>query len=102
VEDHRAFRRTDQVRAGRIGAHRRRGNPPAAGKYQYWTNDAPARSLAEFVAGARETRGSWWPDWIGWIRERDGEEVAVKGARRPGKGKLKAIEDAPGSYVRQR
>jgi polyhydroxyalkanoate synthase len=77
-------------------------NPPAAGKYQYWTNDAPAKSLAEFVAGASETKGSWWPDWIGWIRERDGEEIAVKGARRPGKGKLKAIEDAPGSYVRQR
>lgn len=77
-------------------------NPPAAGKYQYWTNEQPARSLAEFVAGATETKGSWWPDWIGWIRDRDGEEVPVKGARNPGKGKLKAIEDAPGSYVRQR
>ena len=77
-------------------------NPPAAGKYQYWTNDARAKSLAEFVAGATETKGSWWPDWIDWIRERDGEEVSAKGARRPGKGKLKALEDAPGSYVRQR
>jgi len=77
-------------------------NPPAAGKYQYWTNDKPAASLADFVAGATETKGSWWPDWIGWLRDRDGEEVPAKGARQPGKGKMKAIEDAPGSYVRQR
>ncbi|WP_255586895.1 PHA/PHB synthase family protein [Hephaestia mangrovi] len=77
-------------------------NPPAAGKYQYWTNDKPVGSLDEFVAGALETKGSWWPDWLGWLRDQDGEEVAAKGARKPGKGKLKALEDAPGSYVRQR
>ena len=77
-------------------------NPPAAGKYQYWTNDKPAGSLADFIAGATETKGSWWPDWIGWIREQDADDVPVKGGRKPGKGKLKAIEDAPGSYVRQR
>ncbi|HEX7656652.1 MAG TPA: alpha/beta fold hydrolase, partial [Sphingomonas sp.] len=77
-------------------------NPPAAGKYQYWTNDKPAGSLADFIAGATETKGSWWPDWIGWIREQDVDDVPVKGGRKPGKGKLKAIEDAPGSYVRQR
>jgi polyhydroxyalkanoate synthase len=75
-------------------------NPPAAGKYQYWTNDAPVGSLAEFVAGATETKGSWWPDWISWIRDRDSEEVPAKGARQPGKGKLEAIEDAPGRYVK--
>ena len=45
-------------------------NPPAAGKYQYWTNDATVETLAEFVAGATETKGSWWPDWIGWLRGR--------------------------------
>jgi polyhydroxyalkanoate synthase len=77
-------------------------NPPAAGKYRYWTNDVPAKTLDAFVAGAKETRGSWWPDWIGWIREHGDKEVPAKGARRPGTGKLTAIEDAPGSYVRQR
>ncbi|TPG41125.1 class I poly(R)-hydroxyalkanoic acid synthase [Sphingomonas koreensis] len=77
-------------------------NPPAAGKYQYWTNAAPAESLNEFLAGATETKGSWWPDWIDWLRGQDNETMAAKGARKPGKGKLKAIEDAPGSYVRQR
>jgi len=74
-------------------------NPPAAGKYQYWTNDQVAATLDEFVAAATEHKGSWWPDWLAWISERSGGEVPAKGARIPGKGKLKAIEDAPGRYV---
>jgi len=77
-------------------------NPPSAGKYQYWTNAAPVETLDDFVAGATETKGSWWPDWVGWLRERGGDDVKAKGARIPGKGKLAAIEDAPGSYVRAR
>ena len=79
-------------------------NPPAAGKYQYWTNDAdPApATLDEFVAGAIEHKGSWWPDWIEWLRAQDGVAVKAGGARIPGKGKRKAIEDAPGRYVRTR
>ncbi|UVO50549.1 class I poly(R)-hydroxyalkanoic acid synthase [Sphingomonas sp. SUN019] len=77
-------------------------NPPAAGKYQYWTNASPASSLDEFVAGATETKGSWWPDWIGWLRDRSDKTVSAAGARIPGTGALKAIEDAPGSYVKAR
>ena len=77
-------------------------NPPAAGKYQYWTNDQDAASLDEFIAGATEHKGSWWPDWLEWIRELDPQEVPATGARVPGKGKLKAIEDAPGRYVKAR
>jgi polyhydroxyalkanoate synthase len=77
-------------------------NPPEAGKYQYWTNEAKADTLEQFVAGATETKGSWWPDWIDWINGISADEVPAKGARVPGKGKLKAIEDAPGSYVKAR
>jgi polyhydroxyalkanoate synthase len=77
-------------------------NPPAAGKYQYWTNDAGAKTLEEFVAGATETKGSWWPDWIGWLRERAPDEVAAEGARLPGTGLLPSLGEAPGDYVRAR
>jgi len=79
-------------------------NPPSAGKYQYWTNDAdPApASLDEFVAGATEHKGSWWPDWIEWLKKQAPKTVKTAGARVPGAGKLKAIEDAPGRYVRTR
>jgi len=78
-------------------------NPPEAQKYQYWTNEAKVSTLDEFIAGATETKGSWWPDWLKWIEAMaGGKRVPARGARIPGKGKLKAIEDAPGSYVRVR
>ena len=77
-------------------------NPPAAGKYQYWTNDAKVGTLPEFIAGATETKGSWWPDWIGWLERQDGARVPATGARVPGEGGLPALAEAPGEYVRMR
>jgi polyhydroxyalkanoate synthase len=77
-------------------------NPPSAGKYQYWTSEKPAATLTDFLSAAKETPGSWWPDWIEWLSAQDGDKVSATGARVPGKGKLKAIEDAPGSYVKSR
>jgi len=77
-------------------------NPPDSGKYQFWRNDGTPRTLTEFVAGARETKGSWWPDWIDWIREQDAATVAAKGKRVPGGRGDAVIEDAPGRYVKTR
>jgi polyhydroxyalkanoate synthase subunit PhaC len=77
-------------------------NPPAAQKYQYWVNGEDSASLDEFIAGATEHKGSWWPDWLAWLRGLSTKQVETKGARIPGQGKLKAIEDAPGRYVRMR
>ena len=77
-------------------------NPPAAGKYQYWTSDEPATTLQEFIAYSTEHKGSWWPDWMQWLKDIGGKTVKAKGARIPGEGKRKAIEDAPGRYVRTR
>ncbi|MEN9684213.1 MAG: class poly(R)-hydroxyalkanoic acid synthase [Pseudomonadota bacterium] len=77
-------------------------NPPAARKYQYWTNPEPVGSFAEFVAGAEETPGSWWPHWIDWLRAQDHATVPAKGKRAPGGRGDPAIEDAPGSYVKTR
>ena len=77
-------------------------NPPSARKYQYWTNEAPADSLDEFIAGASETPGSWWPNWLGWLRRQDQAEVPAKGRRVPGGKGDRVLEDAPGSYVKTR
>lgn len=77
-------------------------NPPSSGKYQYWTCERKMPSLADFVAAAKETPGSWWPDWIDWIESMGNEVVDATGARTPGNGRLPAIEDAPGRYVRSR
>jgi polyhydroxyalkanoate synthase len=74
-------------------------NPPAANKYGYWTNAKLPPTPDEWLEGANQHEGSWWTDWQAWIGERTGRDVAP---RIPGKGKLKALADAPGTYVRIR
>jgi polyhydroxyalkanoate synthase len=77
-------------------------NPPAAKKYQYWTNDKavggkmPA-TVEAWREGATEHPGSWWPDWDAWLSKLSGPKVP---ARKPGDGKLKPLCDAPGTYVK--
>ena len=73
-------------------------NPPAKGKYQYWTGRPATGSLDQWFQTAEEHPGSWWPHWQAWIESLDGSRVKKK--RKPGGGKFKALEDAPGSYVR--
>jgi polyhydroxyalkanoate synthase len=75
-------------------------NPPSSGKYQYWTNDTIKDiSLSDWIKGAQEHKGSWWPNWREWLGAIDPEEVP---ARNVGSDQLPPIEDAPGSYVRVR
>jgi polyhydroxyalkanoate synthase subunit PhaC len=75
-------------------------NPPARNKYQYWTGPRPRSSnLGKWLASAKEHPGSWWPDWLAWLKRQDDTEVP---ARVPGGGELTPIEDAPGSYVKVR
>lgn len=74
-------------------------NPPAANKYCYWTNTKTPADPDEFFEGAKQHDGSWWPDWQKWVKKYAGGEVK---ARVPGDGELKAMEDAPGSYVKVR
>ena len=73
-------------------------NPPALGKYQYWTGPAPEGSdVDKWLAKAEQHPGSWWPHWIGWLKSWNSETVP---ARAVGGGKFAPIEDAPGSYVK--
>ncbi len=75
-------------------------NPPASGKYQYWTNGTPdSTTVSEWLKGAEEHKGSWWPDWRAWLGSIDPDEVP---ARAVGSDTLPPIEAAPGSYVRVR
>nr|WP_240957039.1 class I poly(R)-hydroxyalkanoic acid synthase [Pseudopontixanthobacter vadosimaris] len=77
-------------------------NPPAAGKYQYWTNPDETDSLDTFISGATEHKGSWWPDWIDWTTAQDDRKVKAAGKRKPGGKGDTVIEDAPGRYVKTR
>ena len=73
-------------------------NPPAANKHGYWTNAETPADPEAWLASAEQKPGSWWPEWQAWLAADD--KVAP---RVPGEGgKLKALEAAPGSYVRAR
>jgi len=74
-------------------------NPPEAGKYCFWTNAKKVKDPEAWLKGASQTDGSWWPDWDSWLTKVDPTMVP---ARQPGSGKLKALEEAPGSYVKAR
>jgi polyhydroxyalkanoate synthase len=74
-------------------------NPPSVQKYGFWTNPELPSDPADWLAGASQQPGSWWPHWRDWNAQHSGELVP---ARQPGDGKLPVLEDAPGSYVRVR
>jgi polyhydroxyalkanoate synthase len=76
-------------------------NPPAGekSKYWYWTNPEIVDEADEWLNSAEKHPGSWWPDWAEWIAQYGGDKVP---ARKPGDGKLKVIEDAPGSFAKFR
>jgi polyhydroxyalkanoate synthase len=71
-------------------------NPPAGGKYNFWTNDKNPKDPEDWFKDAKEHPGSWWPEWSKWAGQYGNGKID---ARQPGDGKLKVIEDAPGSYA---
>jgi polyhydroxyalkanoate synthase subunit PhaC len=72
-------------------------NPATKPKYQYWTGGPVTGEFEDWVSSAKENPGSWWVDWISWMREQSSQEVV---ARTPGSKKYIALCDAPGEYVR--
>ncbi len=75
-------------------------NPPAKGRRSHWLNEAAAASAEDWLAGATEHKGSWWPHWIEWLKRFSGEERAAP--KRPGSKRHKPIEAAPGRYVKEK
>ena len=75
-------------------------NPPQKIKYQHWIGPKPSGDdLERWLSQATEHPGSWWPDWLAWLKQQEAAEVP---ARQPGGGVLTPIEDAPGRYVKAR
>ncbi|MBH2008734.1 MAG: class I poly(R)-hydroxyalkanoic acid synthase [Xanthomonadaceae bacterium] len=83
-------------------------NPPAKKKRSYWTNDKLASSRTsgdkypaaqdDWQKDATEHAGSWWPDWSEWLQGHAGKQIAAP--KTYGSRKYKAIEPAPGRYVK--
>ncbi|MCE2782844.1 PHA/PHB synthase family protein [Limnohabitans sp.] len=76
-------------------------NPPAAKKRSHWLSEGtpfPA-DVNDWIAKAHEVPGSWWPDWSDWLKGHAGKQIAAP--KTYGKAsKFKAIEAAPGRYVK--
>jgi len=77
-------------------------NAPVKNKRSHWIGPAgsfPA-SVDEWIAGAQEHPGSWWTDWAAWLKSHSGKQIAAP--KSYGRAAYKAIEAAPGSYVKAR
>ena len=72
-------------------------NPPDAKKYGYRVTDTLPENPQAWADEAEVNEGSWWPNWDSWVRPLASDTVK---ARVIGKGGLKAIEAAPGTYVK--
>ncbi len=77
-------------------------NPPAAKKRSYWTGPAGKfpKTAQAWQETATEHAGSWWPDWSAWLNSHAGKQIAAP--KTYGNVKHKAIENAPGRYVKAR
>jgi polyhydroxyalkanoate synthase len=75
-------------------------NPPAKNRRSYWTGDSRAGDAEAWLAAAREQPGSWWPEWAGWLEQFKGG--VRRAPKKTGNAAHRAIEPAPGRYVKER
>ena len=81
-------------------------NPASKKKRSYWTNDTPSKakgkppSAQQWLDGATEHVGSWWPEWAAFLAEHGGKDV--KARAKLGNATYKPVEPAPGRYVKVR
>lgn len=68
-------------------------NPPAKNKYCFWSADDTPEKPEEWLKSSKENEGSWWPHWQKW-------ENAFTREKIPARAIKKAIESAPGRYVK--
>jgi polyhydroxyalkanoate synthase len=75
-------------------------NPANKNKRSHWTNAKLPAKADDWFKTATETPGSWWPVWSEWLGHHAGKMVAAPKAY--GNRSHKAIEPAPGRYVKQK
>ncbi|PRZ44122.1 polyhydroxyalkanoate synthase [Antricoccus suffuscus] len=72
-------------------------NPPTNQKARFRINDDNPPDAADWLAGATTEQGSWWPDYVAWLRERDTTEKAAP--KSLGAKAFPPLYAAPGNYV---
>jgi polyhydroxyalkanoate synthase subunit PhaC len=75
-------------------------NPPSKNKRSHWLSDQHPPEPEQWLEGAVEKPGSWWPAWSGWLAAHKGGETKAK--KTLGNKRHKPTEPAPGRYVREK
>jgi polyhydroxyalkanoate synthase len=75
-------------------------NPPAKNKRHYFENNKLAKTADEWLAAAKDIKGSWWPNYAKWLEEFGGNKV--KASKTFGNARYKKLEAAPGKYVKEK
>ncbi|MCC4116767.1 class I poly(R)-hydroxyalkanoic acid synthase [Aromatoleum toluclasticum] len=75
-------------------------NAASKNRRSYWVNASNAADPEEWLDGAVEQKGSWWLNWIEWLRPYGGKQVAAR--NRLGNAKYAPVEPAPGRYVKEK
>jgi len=75
-------------------------NPPGNPKARYWAGPAREKVAAKWLEKAPAREGSWWPDWLAWMKKRSGPLAARPAAL--GSLDHRPLCDAPGRYVMEK
>lgn len=75
-------------------------NPPAKNKRYYYENNKIAKTADEWLEGAKEIKGSWWPNYAKWLEQFSGKKVSA--SKTFGNTRYKKLEAAPGKYVKEK
>ena len=75
-------------------------NPPAKNKRHYFENNKLAKTADEWLAAAKDIKGSWWPNYAKWLEQFGGKKI--KASKTFGNARYKKLEAAPGKYVKEK
>ncbi len=75
-------------------------NPPVKNKRHYFENNKLAKTADEWLAAAKDIKGSWWPNYAKWLEQFGGKKI--KASKTFGNAQYKKLEAAPGKYVKEK
>ena len=75
-------------------------NPPVKNKRHYFENNKLAKTADEWLAQAKDVKGSWWPNYALWLEQFGGKKIQA--SKTFGNARYKKLEAAPGKYVKEK
>jgi polyhydroxyalkanoate synthase len=75
-------------------------NPPVKNKRHYFENNKLAKTADDWLAQAKDVKGSWWPNYALWLEQFGGKKI--QSSKTFGNTRYKKLEAAPGKYVKEK